>query len=141
MKKVVVKKRVLVAKKDHYFAILVLSLMGMLFSGYLTYFKLFGGVCPLKGECASLLGLPTCLYGFLLFFFIFLFSVLKMLTSGYFFKGVRVFSILGLFFSLYYSFYDLFFSSSSLLNGSTFTLGLPSCVYGFILFVSIWFLS
>ena len=56
-------------------AILVLSIAGMLFSGYLSYYELFKKACPIGG-CSSLLGLPACVYGFAMYIAVFAISLL-----------------------------------------------------------------
>jgi len=55
--------------------VLYISIAGLLFSGYLSYRELFQKVCPLSGECTNVLGLPACVYGFIMYAFIFLFSL------------------------------------------------------------------
>ncbi|MEM4254761.1 MAG: hypothetical protein QXR53_00330 [Candidatus Norongarragalinales archaeon] len=48
---------------------LVLGVAGMLFSGYLSFGELFGvgagGSCP--AASAAILGVPTCVYGFVMY--------------------------------------------------------------------------
>ncbi|MFH0701635.1 MAG: hypothetical protein V2A62_04310 [Candidatus Woesearchaeota archaeon] len=56
--------------------ILVISIAGILFSGYLSYGELFRKVCPLAGGCSNLLGLPVCVYGFIMYFLVFVVSLL-----------------------------------------------------------------
>ena len=46
--------------------VLGISVVGMLFSGYLSYSELARETCPLGG-CSSLLGVPTCVYGFVMY--------------------------------------------------------------------------
>jgi hypothetical protein len=52
-------------------AILAVGLMGIAFSGVLTYRELWGGggaSCSLAGGgCTSLLGLPVCVYGLIMY--------------------------------------------------------------------------
>jgi hypothetical protein len=48
----------------------------MLFSGYLSYFELFAGSCPLGGECSYVLGAPACVYGFFMYLIVFVISIL-----------------------------------------------------------------
>jgi hypothetical protein len=48
----------------------VLSVMGTLFSGVLSYRELFGQTalaCPAPGAPGTLLGYPACVYGFFMF--------------------------------------------------------------------------
>jgi uncharacterized membrane protein len=55
--------------------ILIISIAGMLFSGYLSYNELFKQTCPLGG-CSNLLGLPVCVYGFIMYLAVFILSSL-----------------------------------------------------------------
>ena len=50
---------------------LVLTLGGVLFSGYLSFYKLLTGNCALNEPCPFFLGYPACWYGFAMFFVIF----------------------------------------------------------------------
>lgn len=52
-----------------------LSLLGILFSGYLSYSEIVNGICVL-GSCSIVAGLPACVYGFVMFVVIFVISVL-----------------------------------------------------------------
>jgi len=45
------------------------SILGILFSGYYTYQEIFVITCP--GGCRYSMGLPTCMYGFLVFLAVF----------------------------------------------------------------------
>ena len=56
--------------------ILVISLAGLSFSGYLSYGELVEKSCPLGGGCSPLFGLPTCLYGFIMYLVIFSVSLM-----------------------------------------------------------------
>ena len=58
-------------------AILILSILGMLFSGWLSYGELFGGTCPVGG-CAKLGPLPTCVYGFIMYLLVFIIAWMGM---------------------------------------------------------------
>ena len=53
-----------------------LSIAGMLFSGYLSYTELTAKVCALDGGCSMLGGIPTCVYGFVMYAAIFIISLL-----------------------------------------------------------------
>jgi len=51
-------------------AILALGVLGMVFSGILSYGELFGGTamrCPAPGAPGTVLGYPACVYGFFMF--------------------------------------------------------------------------
>jgi uncharacterized membrane protein len=56
--------------------ILVLAIAGMLFSGYLSYTELFRGTCAAGGGCSNIGGLPTCLYGFMMYLIVFIIAIL-----------------------------------------------------------------
>ena len=55
--------------------ILIISIAGLLFSGYLSYSEIFRKSCPLGG-CSNLLGFPVCVYGFIMYLLIFIISIL-----------------------------------------------------------------
>jgi len=56
--------------------VLALSVAGMLFSGYLSYGELVQNTCAAGGGCSSLLGMPTCVYGFVMYLAVFFVSLL-----------------------------------------------------------------
>ena len=55
--------------------ILWISVAGMLFSGYLSYSELFNSICP-PGGCKYLLGMPSCVYGFVMYLIVFVISLM-----------------------------------------------------------------
>lgn len=55
--------------------IMVISVAGMLFSGYLSYTELVKDVCALGG-CSTIGGVPTCVYGFAMYLLVFIISLL-----------------------------------------------------------------
>lgn len=59
--------------------ILVISICGILFSGYLSYGELIQKVCPLGG-CSYVLGMPACVYGFFMYLAVFIICMMG-LTS------------------------------------------------------------
>jgi len=60
--------------------ILGISIAGMLFSGYLSFNELINQACPLGG-CAGLLGIPVCVYGFVMYTAVFVISLLGLKTK------------------------------------------------------------
>ena len=55
------------------------SLIGVLFSGYLSYTEIFQQVCALGslGTCSTkVFTLPSCVYGFVMYLIILIFSVI-----------------------------------------------------------------
>lgn len=55
--------------------IFVLSIAGLLFSGYLSYSELFKKTCAL-GSCISVSGIPACVYGFFMYLIIFILALI-----------------------------------------------------------------
>ncbi len=55
--------------------IMIISIAGMLFSGYLSYTELVNDVCALGG-CSAIGGIPTCVYGFGMYLLVFIISLL-----------------------------------------------------------------
>ncbi len=51
--------------------ILVISIAGMLFSGYLSYTELFRDTCA-AGGCSNIGGIPVCVYGLIMYVIVFL---------------------------------------------------------------------
>ncbi|MFZ6015624.1 MAG: hypothetical protein ACOYUZ_04715 [Patescibacteria group bacterium] len=50
----------------------IISLAGMLFSGYLSYGELTARICPLEGGCTAISGIPACVYGFVMYAVVFI---------------------------------------------------------------------
>jgi len=59
--------------------ILVLSIAGMAFSGYLSATELFQKVCAIGGGCSNIEGIPTCVYGFVMYLIVFIISLLGLM--------------------------------------------------------------
>ncbi|MBM3247081.1 hypothetical protein FJZ17_00890 [Candidatus Pacearchaeota archaeon] len=60
--------------------ILIISILGMLFSGYLSYGELFAGSCYATqlgmGSCSVVAGIPACVYGFVMYLVVFVISII-----------------------------------------------------------------
>jgi len=60
--------------------ILIISIAGLLFSGYLSYGEVFAKVCAASalgmGTCTNVQGLPACVYGFFMYLIVFVISIL-----------------------------------------------------------------
>ncbi|MFC1790066.1 hypothetical protein ACFLZP_01125 [Patescibacteria group bacterium] len=68
-------------KKQALKIILVTSIAGVLFSGFLSYQELFVGSCNLSFvSCGTnsepIAGLPACVYGLVMYLFVFIISIL-----------------------------------------------------------------
>lgn len=68
-------------KKDNALKIiLIISIAGMLFSGYLSYTEIFAGFCGASylgmGSCSNVFRIPACVYGLVMYLFIFVISLI-----------------------------------------------------------------
>lgn len=114
--------------------LILISLGGVLFSGYLSLSKIFSGVCPLSEGCPLFLGYPACYTGFIIFFTLFLLSLFKQP------KAIKIVSFLGILFAFYSTYIDLVYPSCP--SGiCRYSLLLPTCVYGLVMYLSIFILS
>lgn len=52
-----------------------ISVFGLLFSGYLSYSELVKTIC-VTGDCSYVLGLPACVYGFIMYLIVFVVAFL-----------------------------------------------------------------
>lgn len=72
-------------KKDDYLkAILLFAVFGMLFSGYLSFGELFPSVSPgiaCTALSAKLFGLPTCVYGFIMYAIVAVLALLAIMSK------------------------------------------------------------
>lgn len=60
-----------------------IAVLGMAFSGYLSYGELFAQSCSINGGCSSsvVAGIPACVYGFVMYAIVLVIGVLG-LKSG-----------------------------------------------------------
>ena len=60
--------------------ILIISIAGVLFSGYLSYTELFAGFCGASrlgmGGCTNVFQIPACVYGFVMYLAVFVISLI-----------------------------------------------------------------
>lgn len=119
-----------------------LSLSGVLFAGYLTGVKLLTGTCAFNEGCPLFLGYPTCWYGLAMYVAMTIAASLALLGKVSplpAFRIVRAFAGVGVLFSGFYTFQEL---PKIWREGvSAYLLGLPTCAYGFLVFVTILILS
>jgi len=128
------------SKKPKLYLFLI-SLAGTLFAGYLTGTKLISGVCALNETCPVLFGQPACLFGFLIYLTLLILSIFilflnKNKTIKYFLLFATIVAGIGILFSIYASYLD-FLS----FTGFEYALILPSCIYGFFMFLLYFYLS
>jgi hypothetical protein len=72
------------AMNNYLLAIFIISIGGILFSGYLSYRELFWKSCPLKEKSCGLkiAKLPVCIYGLIMYIAIFVISLLGILKNN-----------------------------------------------------------
>jgi hypothetical protein len=66
-------------KSSALLTVFIISIAGLLFSGYLSYTELFAGFCGASklgmGGCTNVLQIPACVYGFVMYLTIFIVSL------------------------------------------------------------------
>jgi uncharacterized membrane protein len=56
--------------------IIIISILGLLFSGYLSYTEIFIGICPIGGTCPNVATIPACVYGFFMYLALLIISII-----------------------------------------------------------------
>jgi hypothetical protein len=121
---------------------LILSIGGTLFAGYLSGVKFFEKTCAFNETCPYFLGFPACYFGFALFSLLLISTVAAYLNKSYKNLVVKINTVvsgLGVLFAVYISIQDLMVFSR--VAGSSYTLLLPTCVYGGVFFAIVFVLS
>ena len=117
----------------------VLSLLGVLFSGYLSSVKLLTDTCAFNEPCPYFFGYPSCWYGFGLFLLLFIFSVSGLFSAKKYLAGLNSFiSFLGILFAGYFTIPEM---KNWMAGATEYGLGLPTCSYGLVFFVIIFVIS
>ncbi|HPS21624.1 MAG TPA: hypothetical protein PLO44_02350 [Candidatus Paceibacterota bacterium] len=123
-------------------SLLIFSLAGFLFSGYMSNIKIFSNTCAFGETCPLFLGIPACYYGFTIFTLILIFSIIfafKKASIGSITNSIFYTALVGVFFSGYFAMQEF---PMLLKNGfSTYKFGLPTCIMGFLFFVIIFIIS
>lgn len=112
------------------------SLLGTLLSGYLSWRYIWGGGCPVTTKTfltcggVTIFGQPTCVYGFVMFFLVFLLSLVAWAKHGQknLLSAIVALSAIGTLFSASLSVYELWIRDINL--PST-----PACVYGLFFYL------
>ncbi|OHA92179.1 MAG: hypothetical protein A3J09_01695 [Candidatus Zambryskibacteria bacterium RIFCSPLOWO2_02_FULL_51_21] len=123
-------------------AAFILSLLGVLFSGYLSGIKFFTSTCAFNESCPIFLGLPACYFGFALFLILFITSLMLLMGKTAFARAVKVntfFSGLGVLFAGYFAYPEVRDMLAGTLPYRFF--GLTTCAYGFVFFALVFFIS
>jgi len=121
--------------------IFIFSLIGVLFSGYLSFTKLILENCPLKEGCPLFLTYPACYFGFGFFLALLILSILSFKEiSKNKLKTIFYVSLLAIIFAVYSTIKE--YASPSCINGvCEYSLLLPTCVYGLIMYIVIFVMS
>jgi uncharacterized membrane protein len=113
-----------------------LSLLGTVFSGYLSGVKFFTKTCAFGEGCPLFLGYPACYFGFLLFFTLLVVIVLGVFQKVAYKKVSKIMSMVSAVGVLFAGKYVLEEIVRIFSEGFTATiLGLPTCAYGLVFFV------
>lgn len=115
--------------------ILILSTLGVAFSGYLSSYKFFSDSCALGETCPYFLGYPSCYYGFAMFLLLTIFSYLVVFSRIERPKGLKMIrrvSLLGILFAGYFTLLEL--PKLFALGLTAYILGLPTCAMGLIFY-------
>src|SRR3989344_9193386 len=119
-------------------ALLVLSIAGLLFSGYLSGVKLFTSTCAFNEACPYFLGYPACYFGFVMFLLLTLFSFKLVADKAEHLEGllgIKILSVLGILFAGYFTFLEI---PVLLKDGlGAYIFGLPTCTLGFLFYLAI----
>ncbi len=122
--------------KTLFWFILIFSLGGIALSGYLSWYNLWGPGCTETiitcggPEPILIFGLPTCVYGFFMFFFVGVLAVLGLAEKNkrLVLRWLLGVAIIGTGFSAFLTYYEMFVQKLD---------ELPACAYGLILYVLI----
>lgn len=117
---------------------MIMTVAGVLFSGYMSGFKLISKTCAFGETCPLFLGMPACYIGFILFLSLFIVSLLFIMDkkpAGVLSKKFLIISFLGVVYSLNFAIPELprLFQEGF----SAYFFGLPTCVLGSLFFVII----
>lgn len=119
----------------------VLSLLGFLFSGYLSAIRLLTDTCAFNEPCPYFLGYPACWYGFAMFSVMFVVSALALARVIWARKSAGILATvsgLGIVFAGYFTVPEII----RLFSGARdYSLGLPTCAYGLVFYVIIFAVS
>ncbi len=111
----------------------VFAVVGVLFSGYLTYYTFASG----RPGCeVFILGMPSCFYGTIMYLVVFALSVslaVKQAARNWKTLALSAISFVGILFAAYLTFATL--SAVSCTNFDIF--GVPPCVYGLVMYLAL----
>lgn len=109
--------------------LLLVTIFGMAFSGYLTYGVLSANTCPLNGGCTRVFGYPSCMYGFTMYTVMMILVLLTLTGTLVFATGRKL--------VLLVSAIGMMFSGSLLVQEFLNSSPLTICAAGFSMFTLI----
>ncbi len=113
-----------------------LSLLGSLFSGYLSAVKLFTDTCAFGEGCPRFLGYPACYFGFALFFILLVSVVLTVFQKISHTTCAKIMSLVSLLGVVFAGRFVLEEVVRTMDKGFVVTmLGLPTCAYGLVFYI------
>jgi disulfide bond formation protein DsbB len=120
-------------EKNYKILNILLTLAGVLFSGYMSSVKFFTSNCAFDEPCPLFLGYPACYFGFGMFVTMFIAALLGPQRLV-----LRIVSLGGICFAGYFVLAEI---QRYRAGGSTGALVLPTCAYGLIFFTLIFAVS
>jgi len=118
--------------------VLIFSVAGLLFAGYLSGVKLFTSSCAFNETCPYFLGYPACFFGFAMYLALAILSIVAWRNFPNIrgsLNGILGVSILGILFAGYFTLGELPKLFSEGLGAYFF--GLPTCALGLIFYIAI----
>ncbi len=117
--------------------VFVIALLGVAFSGYLTYYNYWGGGCQEAivscgggGKTVEIFGLPTCVYGLFMFSLVAILSLIGLAKNKRSYLTANlIISLIGTLFALGVSIYEIWIIKIAV-------SGLPACAYGFFIYLA-----
>ena len=124
--------------------ILLISIAGTLFSGFLSYSKMFLNTCAVDPGCVYFLGKPACYIGFAFFLSILILAIFHYYSRTLFFRSLTAgmnisFAFFALLFAVYITYIELKYPPCQ--GDCHYVLLMPSCFYGSIMFLLVFVLS
>lgn len=127
--------------KKYLYGIGLVTLGGLIFSGYLSATKLFTDTCAFNEPCPYFLGYPACWYGFVMYLIMFTATVAAVLRSAVAQRALTI--------NLYTSLLGILFAGSFTVievlrwfgEGTVYALVVPTCAYGLVFYVIIFAIS
>lgn len=116
----------------------ILSICGLLFSGYLSGIKFFTETCAFNEVCPYFFRLPACYYGFVMFLVLSISSAILLIGREVKLRAINTVlavSLLGILFAGYFTLQEIPILFAK--GFSAYILGLPTCAMGLVFYILI----